>query len=72
VRTFFASDASVTFMDVTYPTQHTWPLSNTTDTTVVIAGDICIGYPRHLSWDPSKRPVFEAVRLSRALRPVTV
>jgi hypothetical protein len=72
VRSFFASDASVTFMDVSYPTPYTWPLSNTTDETVVIAGDICIGYPRHLSWDPSKVPVFEAVRLSRALRPVTV
>jgi hypothetical protein len=72
VRAFFGSDASVTFMDVTYPTQYTWPLSNTADTTVVIAGDLCIGYPRHLSRDPSKVPVFEPVRLSRALRPVTV
>jgi hypothetical protein len=72
VRAFFASDVSVTFMDITYPTQYTWPLSNTTDATVVIAGDLCIGYPRHLSWDPSKVPVFEAVRLSRAFRPVTV
>ena len=72
VRAFFADDASVTFMDATFPTQHTWPLSNTTDATVVIAGDICIGYPRHLSWDPSKVPVFEPVRLSRAFRPVTV
>ena len=59
-------------MDITYPTQYTWPLSNTTDATVVIAGDLCIGYPRHLSWDPSKLPVFEPVRLSRAFRPVTV
>jgi len=72
VQAFFASDASVTFMDVTYPTQHTWPLSSTTDPTVVIAGDLCIGYPRHLSWDPSKLPVFEWTRLSRTLRPVTV
>jgi hypothetical protein len=79
VRTFFESDASVTFMDLTFPTQHTWPLytttwplvtPNTTDSTVVVTGDLCIGYPRHLSWDPSKIPVFEAVRLSRPLRPV--
>jgi hypothetical protein len=70
VQSFFASDASVTFMDLAYPTPYTWPLSNTTDETVVIAGDLCVGYPRHLSWDPSKVPVFEPVRLSRALRPV--
>ena len=70
VDTFLASDVSVTFMDITYPTQYTWPISNTTDSTVVITGDLCIGYPRHLSWDPSRLPVFEPLRLSRALRPV--
>jgi hypothetical protein len=70
VLTFFDTDASLTFMDVTYPTQYTWPLANTTDSTVVVTGDLCIGYPRHLSHDPSKLPVFEPVRLSRALRPV--
>jgi hypothetical protein len=70
--TFFDTDVAVTFMDITYPTTHTWPLSSTTDSTVVIAGDLCIGYPRHLSSDPSKLPVFEPVRLSRALRPVRV
>lgn len=72
VQAFFASDASVTFTNVTYPTQYTWPLSNMTDATVVIAGDLCVGYPRHLSWDPSKLPVFEWTQLSRTLRPVTV
>ena len=82
VRTFFDTDASLTFMDVTYPTQYTWPLytftntwppvpvANTTDSTVVVTGDICIGYPRHLSRDPSKLPVLKPVRLSKALRPV--
>jgi hypothetical protein len=59
VRTFFASDASVTFMDITYPTQHTWPLSKTTDATVAIAGDLCIGYPRHL---PGTRRTFRCSR----------
>jgi len=72
VKTFFTSDVSVTFMDLTYPTPYTWPLSNTTDKTVVITGDLCIGYPRHLSSDPSTVPVFEAARLSRPLRPVLV
>jgi hypothetical protein len=70
IDAFLASDVSVTFMDVTYPNQYTWPMSHTTDPTVVITGDLCIGYPRHLSWDPSRLPVFEPVRLSRALRPV--
>lgn len=46
---------SVTFMDVTFPTQHTWPLSNKTDATVVVTGDLCVGYPRSLSSDPSTR-----------------
>ena len=72
VKTFFNSDVSVTFMDVTYPTQHTWALSNTSDSTVVITADLCIGYPRRLSSDPSTIPVFELIRLSRALRPVLV
>jgi hypothetical protein len=69
---FLNTDVSVTFMDLTFPTQYTWPASNTTDPTVVIAGDICIGYPRHLSLDPSNIPVFKAPRLSRALRAVKV
>lgn len=69
---FFNSDVSVTFMDLTYPTQHTWAASNTTDTTVVITGDLCIGYPRSLSSDPSRLPVFKPVPMSRALRPVRI
>ncbi|MGH3628413.1 MAG: hypothetical protein ACRDRL_13375, partial [Sciscionella sp.] len=72
VKTFFGSAASVTFMDLSYPTTYTWPLSNTTDSTVVITGDLCVGYPRHLSADPSRRPVFEPLRLSRPLRAVLV
>jgi hypothetical protein len=72
INTFFNSDISVTFRDITYPEQHTWATSNTTDTTVVITGDLCVGYPRHLSWDPSRVPVFSTRRLSRALRPVLI
>jgi len=45
-------------------------MSNTTDSTVVITGDLCIGYPRSLSSDPSRLPVINAFRLSRPLRPV--
>jgi hypothetical protein len=69
-QTFLTSDVSVTFMDLMFPTQHTWALSNTSDSTVVIAGDLCVGYPRSLSSDPSRVPVFELARLSRLLRPV--
>ena len=72
VKTFFNSDVSVPFMDLTFPTQHTWAMSNTPDSTLVIAGDLCIGYPRHLSSDPSTIPVFAPIRLSRAMRPVLV
>jgi hypothetical protein len=71
-NTFFDSDVSVTFRDITYPGPHTWKLSDSTDATVVIGGDLCIGYPRHLSSDPSSRPVNAPPRLSRALRPVLV
>jgi hypothetical protein len=39
---------------------------------VVLTGDLCVGYPRHLSSDPSTIPVFAPLRLSRALRPVRV
>ena len=68
---FFDSDVSVTFRDITYPapipgrcrTPRTRPSSS---------GAIrASGYPRHLSSDPSNRPV-NALRLSRALRPVLV
>lgn len=69
---FFSSIVSVTFMDVTYPNQHTWSISNTSDSTVVITGDLCIGYPRSLSSDPSRMPVIKAQRLSRPMRPVWV
>jgi hypothetical protein len=72
VATFFDSDVSVTFSDITYPAPHTWKLTNSKDATVVIGGDLCIGFPRHLSSDPSSRPVNELLRLSRALRPVQV
>ncbi len=72
VNTFFDSDVSVTFKDITYPAPHTWKLTNSKDATVVIGGDLCIGYPRHLSSDPSSRPVNAPLRLSRALRQVLV
>jgi hypothetical protein len=72
VRSFFDTDASLTFMDVTYPTQYTWPLASTTNSTVVVTGDLCIGYPRHLSSDPSRVRGSVPIRLSRPLRPVLV
>ena len=70
IQTLTTSAVSVTLMDVNYPMPYTWDLSNTTDPTVVIAGDICIGYPRSLSSDPSTAPITR--RLSRLLRPVLV
>ncbi len=72
INTFFNSDVSVTFMDITYPTQDTWPISNTSDSTAVITGDLCVGYPRSLSSDPSRIPVIEPLRFSRPLRPLRV
>ena len=72
IQTLLSTDASVTFMDLTFPVQHSWPVSNTTDPTVVVTGDLCVGYPRNLSSDPSRTPVFEARRLSRLFRPVLI
>lgn len=72
IQELATSAVSVTLMDVNYPAPYTWDLSNTTDPTVVITGDVCIGYPRSLSSDPSTVPVRFARRLSRLLRPVLI
>ncbi len=72
IQKLATSAVSLTFTDVNYLAQYTWDLSNTTDPTVVITGDVCIGYPRSLSSDPSTAPVLFARRLSRPLRPVRV
>jgi hypothetical protein len=71
-KEFFAKDVAVTFMDVKYPTKHSWGISNTSDQTIVVTADPCIGYPRHLTSDPNKRPPIKPVQLSRRLRPVLV
>ncbi len=55
--TFFASDVSVTFMDVWYPATHTWGIGDTGDETVVVMADPCIGWPRDFSKDPVKHTI---------------
>ena len=52
--TFFNNEVSVTFMDVTYPTRHSWGVGAIDDGTVVLLADPCIGYPRDFSMDPIK------------------
>ncbi len=51
---FFSKEVSVTFMDVKFPTNHTWGIGDNSDGTVVVEADPCIGYPRNLSSDPAK------------------
>ena len=53
-ETFFNDDVSVTFMDVWYPTPHTWGIGDKDDGTVVVLADPCIGYPRDLGIEPLK------------------
>lgn len=71
-KKFFGSQVSVTFMDVGYPTAHSWSVSSTEDETIVVTADPCIGYPRHLTSEPSKRPPVKPSRVSKPLRPVLV
>jgi hypothetical protein len=55
--TFFNDEVSVTFMDVSYPTRHSWGAGSTDDGTVVLMADPCIGYPRDFSMDPVKHSI---------------
>ena len=72
VDNFLDNEVSVTFMDVRYPTTYTWPLSTKDDPTIVVVADPCIGYPRHLSSDPTKWHIIQPPWLSRPLAPVRV
>jgi hypothetical protein len=42
----FLSDVSVTFSGVGYPTSHSWGIGDTSDDTIVLAANPCIGFPR--------------------------
>jgi hypothetical protein len=53
-ETFFNEEVSVTFMDVSYPTQHSWGIGDKDDGTVVVLADPCIGYPRDFGMEPVK------------------
>ncbi len=71
-KEFFGSKVSVTFMDVGYPTPHSWAVSSTEDKTIVVTAGPCIGYPRHLTSELSKRPPLKLSRVSKPLRPILV
>jgi hypothetical protein len=43
---FLTQQVSVTFLSVSYPNAHSWPLSNRSDSTVVLLANPAIGYPR--------------------------
>ena len=52
--TFLTQDVSVTFMDVNFPNQHSWGIGDTSDKTIVLTADPCIGFPRNLSASKAK------------------
>jgi hypothetical protein len=55
VKQFLEVDTSVTLMNINYPTLHLWWANNTSDSTVVVTANPCIGWPRDPSLtDPQK------------------
>lgn len=45
-ETFVNNEVSVVFYGVGYPNKHSWGIGNTTDSTVVLVANPCIGFPR--------------------------
>jgi hypothetical protein len=42
----FLSDVSVTFYDIGYPIAYYWGIGDTSDNTIVLVANPCIGFPR--------------------------
>jgi hypothetical protein len=52
-REFLNNDVSVVFFGIGYPHKHSWKISNTTDETVVLTANPCIGFPRNFAAESS-------------------
>jgi hypothetical protein len=50
---FLNNDVSVVFYGVGYPTAHSWNIANTSDGTIVLTANPCIGFPRNFAADPN-------------------
>jgi len=50
---FLNNEVSVVFFGVGYPTSHSWNIGNTSDGTIVLTADPCIGFPRNFTVDPN-------------------
>ena len=49
---FLNNDVSVTFYGVGYPNHHSWNIGDTSDRTIVLVANPCIGFPRNFAVDP--------------------
>ena len=51
---FLDNEVSVTFYGVGYPNKHSWNIGDTSDRTIVLVANPCIGFPRNFSVDPHR------------------
>jgi hypothetical protein len=49
---FLKNEVSVVFFGVGYPHRHSWDIGNTTDGTIVLTANPCIGFPRSFAVEP--------------------
>jgi hypothetical protein len=47
--TFLGKDVSVVFFGIGYPHKHSWKIGDTTDETIVLTANPCIGFPRNFA-----------------------
>lgn len=50
---FLNNEVSVVFYGIGYPNVHSWNIGNTTDGTIVLTANPCIGFPRNFAADPN-------------------
>jgi hypothetical protein len=50
---FLDNEVSVVFFGVGYPTRHSWNIGDTSDGTIVLTANPCIGFPRNFKVDPA-------------------
>jgi hypothetical protein len=50
---FLNNDVSVVFYGIGYPTAHSWNIGDTSDGTIVLTANPCIGFPRNFGADPN-------------------
>ena len=51
-KKFLTKQVSVTFWSTNFPRRHSWTVSDTSDKTIVVTANPCIGWPRKLTSEP--------------------